>query len=98
MGVGKSTLLRKIADNLCIQDKNVYLNTHFAFNDLHKSNLFHRRFDNSFDSYSFQLSCLLSSYEQLLRCESSQMNYITDYWFGEIINAYSLTYLILLVL
>lgn len=93
MGVGKSTLLRKISDTLCEQNKDVYSDTHFAFNDLHKSSLFTRRFDNAFDSYSFQLSCMLTSYEYLLRCESSQMNYITDFWFSEILNVYLSTYL-----
>jgi deoxyadenosine/deoxycytidine kinase len=91
MGVGKTTFLKQLRDNIYSQpDHNT--DTFFAFNELHKSNLFRTRFDSNFDSYSFQLSCLLTSYEQLLRCQSSNMDYITDFWFGEIINVYSKTY------
>lgn len=91
LGCGKTTFLKKLYETAVKQNSDK-LNTHFAFNNLHKSTLFEKRFDNEFYSYSFQLSCLLSTYEQIVRCESSSMNYITDFWFPETYHTYVKTY------
>lgn len=92
LGTGKTTFLRNLNNTLLTKSKERYSNTYFAFNDLHRSILFPRRFDSEFDSYAFQLSCMLSNYEQILRCDQSQLDYITDFWFGETLQVYAKTY------
>lgn len=91
LGVGKTTFLKKLYER-AVKLNSDKLNTHFAFNNLHKSALFEKRFDSDFYSYSFQLSCLLNNYEHLIRCEGSGMDYITDFWFPETYHAYVKTY------